>query len=229
MDILRIIIYALAIGGSLICFVNFNKLPKAFFWVGVYLAFAGVSQITGFLLGLNSISNIELYNLIIIPYTLLCYLIFRQLSQARRIRTWLTSVFVVALGLVVLFLINDMTLSNEFSFRAILISSLAAVVGSLISLFEKIKNPMYNTPLKMGWLWLLMGFLFYYSSTFTYWAAYKFTENVFERSTLILFNFIFVLTFYVMLFVAIIIQLKFSDLKNNPTPRKSIKSASLIE
>lgn len=219
MEVLRVFIYALAIGGSLLCFGNFKKLPTGFLWLGVYLFFAGISQLTGFVLATRSISNIELYTIIILPYTLFAYLIFFHLTDVKRIRLGLHVVFVIALVLICIFVVQDLILA-EFSFRALLIASLTIVVGTLISLYGKIKNPMNASPLKMGWLWLLMGFLFYYSGTFSYWVAYRLTENLFDRSTLTFINVTLILIFYLILLTSIVIQLRFGDANNNPKPRK---------
>lgn len=228
MEVLRFTIYALAIGGSILCFVNYKKLPAGFFWLGIYLLFAALSQVTGFLLAARAISNIELYNIIIFPYTLFSYLIYYKLTDIKRIRLGLNIVFAIGLALVCVSIVQDVIIS-EFSFRALLISSLVAVVGSLLSLYGKIKNPMHISPLKMGWLWVLMGFLFYYSSTFSYWIAYRFTENIIDRSTLALINVTLVLIFYLILLTAIIVQLKFSAVNVRPKSRTSIKSGSLLE
>lgn len=227
MEILRLIVYTLAIGGSILCFVNHKKLPEAFLWVGAYLAFAGFSQLTGFLLGRNAISNIAFYNIITVVYTAFIYLIYYRLSDGKKTRLWLHIVFAVGITVISISVIQSLQV-NEFSIRALLICSFTAVIGALIGLYGKIKNPLHIAPMRMGWLWVLMGFLFYYSSTFSYWVAYSFTQNLFKQSTLLLINVILVVIFYAILLSAILIQLKFGNQNNLAKPRKSRKSDSLI-
>lgn len=228
MEILRILIYIVAIGGSLVCFVNHKKLPIGFFWLGMYLAYVGISQIIGYSLGKVPVSNLEFYNINTIVYTVLIYLIYYKLTNIKRTRLWLNIVFTIAFVLVCIAVLQGLFI-YDFSVEALLISSIAAVMGALISLYAKIKNPMHISPLKMGWLWLLMGFLFYYSSTFSYWVAFKFTEFLIDRTTLIFFNVVLILIFYLILLTAIIVQLKFGDANNKPKPRKIIRTASLIQ
>ncbi len=218
MNTLRIIIYILAFSGSILCFVNHKKLPKAFLWLGTYLSFAGLSQIIGYVLGINGITNATFYEVTIIPFTLLIYFVFYNLASLKRTQQWLNVIFLLGFILVCFSVYQGLHIEG-FSVRAILVCSMTTVFGSLTGLFGKIKNPLRFAPFKMGWLWVLMAFLFYYSSTFSYWIAYRFTENIFDQSTLRYINVILVVLFYFILLVGIIVQLKYGDQENKPPDR----------
>lgn len=219
MDFLRIIIYILSLGGSILCFVNYKKLSRGFFLLGLYLAFAGLTQLIGYILAINSLNNIEYYNITIILYTIIIFLIFNEFALEKRTKNWLRIVFLV--GLIPIFYTVFKGISTEtFSIKAIMISSMVVVLGVLISLYGKIKNPMHSAPLKMGWLWLFMGFLFYYSSTFSYWVAYRFATQIFNKTSLNIINVILIIVFYLILLTAITVQLKYGELNEKPIDRK---------
>lgn len=227
-SILENIIYTVSITSSAICFINFGKLNKSFRWLGVFLLFAGLSQIIAQLLVINSGTNITFYNCVTLINLVLIFLVFMHVQSTPKTKKWLITIISLGFIITAAFVWRGL-LNGQFSFRGLASMSVTVALGSLVVLFGMLRNPLNSSPLKMGWLWLLMGFLFYYASTFSYWTAINFLKELNTKLTLQHVNIILIIIFYLILLTAIIIQLKFGDANNNPKPRRSIKSSSLLQ
>ncbi|NEN23652.1 hypothetical protein G3O08_09070 [Cryomorpha ignava] len=224
----RIFIYTISLGASIICLVNFRKLNKSFRWLGIFLLAASLSQITAYALMVTRGSNVDFYNVVILVNIILIFNIFVNINGNRRTKIWLTGIFAFGFLSTLSFVWSGIA-NQTFSVQGLALMSITVALGALIILFGMMRNPLNSSPLKMGWLWLLMGFLFYYTSTFSYWTATEFTSQVNAKKSLQNVNIVLIIIFYLILLTAIIIQLKFGDANNNPKPRRSIKSSSFLQ
>lgn len=227
-SIIEIFIYSVSIFSSLLCFINFRKVNKSFKWLGAFLLFAGTSQIVAHILMVKIGTNLDFYNWVTCINLVLIYLVLINVKSTRRTKRWLTSIFVLGIIITSAFVWVGLA-HNHFSFRGLASMSVTVALGALIVLFGKLRNPLNVSPLKMGWLWLLMGFLFYYASTFSYWTAINFINELNTKLTLQKVNFFLIIVFYLILLTAIIVQLKFGDANNNQKAGKRIRSASKVQ
>lgn len=204
----EVFIYSICLGAGLLCFFNFKKLNRAFRWLGVFLVFAGISQIFARILLDITGSNLRFYNYAILINTILIFMVFINIQAAKATKLWLRSLFVFGF-LITLFFVWESLENEEFSILGLATMSVTVAIASLIVLFGMLRNPLQSSPLKMGWMWMLMGFLFYYSSSFSYWTAYHFASENITRSALQNVNIVLILIFYLILLTSVIIQLKF--------------------
>ncbi len=214
----RIIIYTICLTSGVICMINFGKLNKSFRWLGVFLLVAGLSQIIALILVSILGTNLAFYNCVTLINIVLIFLIFISIQSSSRTKRWLKIIFSFGFIITAALVWHGLT-KNDMSIRGLAAMSVTAALGSLIVLLGMLRNPLKSSPLRMGWLWLLMGFLFYYTGTFSYWTAFNFVKELNTKYTLQNLNVILIILFYLILLTAIIVQLKYGDQENKPPDR----------
>ena len=206
----KIFIYAFGLISSAVCFINFSKLNNSFRWLGVFLLFSSLSQIIAKILESIINTNVTFYNCATLISVILIYLVFINIKATQKTKSWLKAIFIIGFTITAFFVWNALS-KGVFSFRGLASMSFTAALGSLMVLFGMLRNPLIASPLKMGWLWLLMGFLFYYTGTFSYWTAINFVNELHTKLKLQNVNVVLIIIFYLILLIAIIVQLKFGD------------------
>ncbi len=206
----EVFIYTICLGTSAICFLNSGKLNRAFVWLGVFLLFAGLSQITATILVVNFGTNLEFYNCVTLINIVLIYFIFISIRTSIRTKKWLRGIFSFGFIFTAAYVWYGLS-NNQFSIRGLASMSVTVAISALVVLFGMLRSLIITSPLKMGWFWLLMGFLFYYTSTFSYWTAINFLKEPVDTQILQNVNVVLIIVFYLILLTAVLTQLKFGD------------------
>ena len=212
----EVFIYTICLGSSAICFLYFSKLNRAFIWLGVFLLFAGLSQITASILVVNFGTNLEFYNCVTLINIVLIYFIFISIRTSNRTKKWVRGLFSFGFIFTASYVWFGLS-NNQFSIRGLASMSVTVAISALVVLFGMLRRLILTSPLKTGWFWLLMGFLFYYTSTFSYWTAINFLKEAVDRQTLQNVNVVLIIIFYLILLTAVLTQLKFGDKKQKLT------------
>lgn len=208
MEHLRIIVYVLALSGALLVLFNKKRLTPAFHWTGWFLLFAGLSQISGYLLFRYVGNNVAFYNgALLINYALLFMMLY-HLSVEASYRKKLILIFGIC-GLGILYFAIP-SFNELFASRALTILNIAISIGCLLFLYEMLLVPSLVAITKQGHFWIVASLLIHHVSGFTYWLFYELLSMVnnkliFGRITPFL-----AIILYAMLIIAIFVQLNYS-------------------
>jgi hypothetical protein len=204
---LRYLIYFLAFSGGVFALWKVKGPPRAFWWMGWYLLAAGFFQAGGRYMVKAYQSNLEWYNGATVVYYLLLFLIFYHLKPAAKYQrvvlivfgAWLFP-FVVALGPI---------LHGGFAAEAVMVINVTVVSACFVYLYHMLQNPDSRIPpARQGSFVLVLAMLFYFLSSFAFWAASVLVAKASPQlaSRLGEFNSVLVLLFYLFVWLALWVQ-----------------------
>lgn len=207
MDVLRFTLYFLALLGGVVVFIYRQRMPPVFLWTGLFLIFAGLSQMTGYLMMRYVGNNLIFYHIVLLANFVLLYIILFQLMTEKSYRSKLMMVFLCAAVGVVYFISSSF--STYFASRALTIINIVVPIGCFLYLYELLKIPEELPITHQGKFWIATALLVHHIASFVLWIAYEFYPvfggtyrypEVIAGLTILL---------YAMLLSAIIVQLKY--------------------
>lgn len=208
MEYLRYIVYALALAGACVVFFNRKKLTPAFHWTGWFLLFAGLSQISGYLLFRFTGNNVSLYNGAMLINFGLLFMIFYNLSVQPAYRKKLTFIF-VSFGLLMLYFIVQAFLET-FASRALTVLNIAVSIGCLLYLLEMLKFPTSQSVTKQGQFWIVAALFIHHVSGFTHWMFFELMDKVNNTTLYSYITPLLAIVLYIMFIIATFVQLNYS-------------------
>lgn len=198
--------------------LNLKHIRESFKWISVYLLVSGIFQYLGYIFSKIYYSNKLWYNLIILIYFILIYLVFYHFTKSKTIQRFNHFLFIIG-GFVILILDVRAIHMDVLSIDAITMSSLVYSIASMVYLLDMLRTPGVQLPFKTGKVYALAGILLYNSAIIFFWAAKKVTLQMNNESiqgfmySLEIINQVMLVVFYVILFLSLRIE-KFDDIKD---------------
>src|SRR5690554_2604377 len=152
MELLRILIYVLAFSGGITVFIFRQRLPRAFLWTGIFLIFAGLSQIAGYLMMRYVGNNLIFYHIVLLTNYVVLFVVLYQLVDQKSYRSKLMIVFLTG-GIGVVYFVAS-SFSTYFASRALTILNIVVPVGCLLYLYEILKIPEELPLTHQGKFWI---------------------------------------------------------------------------
>lgn len=207
MDVLRYTLYFLALLGGVVVFIYRKRMPPVFIWTGLFLIFAGLSQITGYLIMRYVGNNLIFYHIVLLINFVLLYILLSQLMTQKSYRSKLIMVFLFGAIGVVYFVTSSF--STYFASRALTIINIIVPIGCLLYLYELLKVPEELPITHQGKFWIAIALLVHHIASFTLWTAYELNPVVKETYRYSEVSAVLIILLYVMLLSAIMVQLKY--------------------
>ncbi len=206
-EILRIIYWILAIGGGVFGLLNYRRMPRAFFWLSVYLLAAGAIQIGAYFSAVKWGTNIVIYNIATFVYLSLFFGIFWSFSSEIKYRKRVLIWFLIGLAVLCFRIIPHI---NESSFLpgTVMVFNLVIAAAALHSFYQMLKYPSTLRAIRQGLFWLITALFFYHVSSLAFWAMtkYLFISNRAELVYLLGYtNAVLVTLFYALAWVSIFV------------------------
>lgn len=190
--------------------INHRRLPRAFFWLSLYLLAAGVIQLWAYVLMVQRGSNILLYYMSTFVYLPLFFAIFWSFSQDSRYRKRVLIWFVISL-LVLAGMILPRLNEHHFLSEIVLVLNIVVVAAALHAFYQMLKFPSTLKAIRQGLFWLITALFFYHVASLAYWAMAKFLVMHDRRDLIYALgytNSILVILFYSLSWVSIFVGLR---------------------
>lgn len=214
LDHLRYSLYFTAFLGAIVVYIFRKRLPAVFIWTGLFLFFAGLSQLTAFLLMRFSGNNLVYYHIVILINYGLLYIILSKLVTQKRYRQQLAILFAIG-GVAIVYFVAS-TFTTSFASRAVTVINLVVPVGCLMYFYELLKTPEELPLARQGKFWIGTAFLVHHISSFTYWIAFELNPEVKMKFMFREIAAALTILLYLMLLGAVVVQLKHSEYGRDP-------------
>ena len=171
MDSLKYLVFGTALLGSALIFIFRKSLPTIFKWVGLFLFFAGTSQIIGYLIAIHYRNNVAYYHIVLIINSALLFIILSKMLSDKSYQRKLAAVFIIGAIGIIYFI--SLSFSSGFASRGLTILNIIVPVGCLLYLYEILKIPVEVPLIHQGKFWIASALLVHHFSSFTLWIAYE--------------------------------------------------------
>ena len=205
------ILYFVSIVAGVYGLVNRANMRKSFFWLSIFLLSSGVFQVLSYILARVYHNNLLLYNITVLVYFLIVYLIFANFTKNKRTLRINNILFIIG-GIAVLVLDAVAINKRGMAIEAITVSNLVFSIASMVYFLDMLRSSSLQSPFKTGKVYALTGFLFYHSAIIFYWVAKTLVRSL-ETSTdrasytsAEVINHVMLVLYYAILFVALVVE-----------------------
>lgn len=213
MIILKVVILALSLIGGVTTLFFHKKMPRVFIWVGWFMVFAFISQLTGIILKIINGVNSGFYNFVLLVNFCLLFLIVIHLFKRRYNQIRVAALFFVS-GVAVAFFVW-ISMTDQFTTKSLTITNLTVTIACFYYLYVSLNIPETLPISRQGTFWIAMALLVYHVSSFTFWLMFGLVDGESKIIVLMYINYTLVIVLYLLLILATFTQIKFGVYDRN--------------